>query len=147
MLSKVLIVDDEAELGAVLAEFLHEEGFPVETAQNGLEAARILEQAAGYVVLLDAMMPVLDGYGLIEHLAQRQCLQRHTVLLYSAAGRTARVQALIERGQIAAFLQKPFDLDKLLAYIQRVAAINQAEPLPPPAPSRLRLLPREERGA
>ena len=67
----VLVVDDDLDIREALADTLHDRGFDVVTAANGLEALQLLQTMAvpPSVILLDLMMPVLDGYGF---LAERQ---------------------------------------------------------------------------
>jgi len=119
---KVLIVEDELEIGTVLTEFLEEEGFEVQTVPNGQAALTMLGQEQGYVVLLDVMMPILDGYGVIESLRKDHRLDYHQIILMSAADRQARARALLQAGMIAAYIAKPFEIERLLALVKQSAA-------------------------
>lgn len=106
----------------MLAQALRDEGFVVHTAPNGQAAIKLLEQAPGYVVLLDVMMPLLDGYQVLDWLQQAHRQDHHTIILLSAAGELTRVRALLESGRIACFISKPFDLEHILKLIHSFMA-------------------------
>ena len=141
----VVIVDDELELSTVLSDVLAEEGFTVKTAANGRDAIYVLEQVTHAVVLLDAMMPVLEGYGVIAHFAARRQLDRYVIILYSAAGNLAQIQTLLDTGQIAAFVPKPFDLWELVTLVKQVIA-GQVQPIDRTASLRFRRSERDRAG-
>jgi CheY-like chemotaxis protein len=63
---RVLVVEDEAALRDVLAEYLRTEGFDVDLAVNGVEALRTARQSTPDVLILDVNMPVLDGVAVLE---------------------------------------------------------------------------------
>lgn len=58
----VLIVDDDVAIRKMLVEALSLEGFHTETARNGREALEVLQQGKRWIILLDLMMPVMDGW-------------------------------------------------------------------------------------
>ena len=118
----ILIVDDEPGIREMLAQALRDEGFVVHTAPNGQAAIKLLEQAPGYVVLLDVMMPLLDGYQVLDWLQQAHRQEHHTIILLSAACELTRVRALLESGRIACFISKPFDLEHILKLIHSFMA-------------------------
>ena len=64
----VLVIDDEADIRSVLEQTLAEAGFEVKTAAGGLEGLRLVEQAQPSVILLDLMMPDLDGFEVLNRL-------------------------------------------------------------------------------
>jgi DNA-binding response OmpR family regulator len=107
----VLVVDDEADIREAVAELLVEEGYEVVGAGDGAEALRKAREFHPSVVLLDLMMPGMNGW---EFCAQRKGdpdLERIPVIVLSALG---RVQGLDAVG----YLQKPFELDDLLTAVK-----------------------------
>ena len=89
---------------------LEREGYEVTTARNGFEAIAMLAAADYDVVLLDAMMPKLDGFGVVDELRKTNSpILAHTYLL--TAGESDRLNDLPVRGVIT----KPFDIHILLA--------------------------------
>jgi CheY-like chemotaxis protein len=110
----VLIVDDDKGIRDLLGGLLVEEGYQVATARNGREALEVLRTRAElgpHVILLDLMMPVLDGYAVMETLAADPLLRdAHAIIVMSAAQR-------LSEGHFAAadgLLPKPFALDEVL---------------------------------
>ena len=77
---RVLIVDDDPPSLKMTAFLLAEEGYEVATADNGLDALRLVEQQAPDLVILDVMMPGLDGLQVTQRIRRRSCLThyRHT---------------------------------------------------------------------
>jgi CheY-like chemotaxis protein len=116
--SRVLIVDDEPIIRRFLADGLSGAGFEVSTARNGAEALVRAREQHSDIVLLDLLMPVMDG---ITFLRQRQALPplaKVPVVVLSAAGIDAlRIAA---RLRATAVLAKPIDLAVLSTVIQHV---------------------------
>lgn len=115
----VLIVDDDPAIRTMLVEVLSLEGFPTETAANGLEALEMLRKGKARVVLLDLLMPVLDGRGVMHELQTNTAeRQRHQIILVSALHNLEASRDLDVDGQ----LPKPFTVDQLLNTLEPVLA-------------------------
>lgn len=110
----VLVVDDEADLRGAYGEILQEEGCEVAMAANGAEALSVLAslKEAPCLILLDLMMPVLDGYGFLARLRANPTLPPIPVLVVSAS------EGPLPDGA-QGWLRKPFRLDALLAEVTR----------------------------
>ena len=121
-MTKVLIVDDDEEIRALLQDMLEEEGFKVGTARDGQEALDILQREGGWVILLDMMMPNVDGREVLRRLqANNELRDRNRVALMSAGGRLAQERLHLSADVVEALLPKPFDLDDVLAVVSRLA--------------------------
>lgn len=110
----ILVVDDERDIRDTIAELLAEEGYAVEEAGDGAEALAKARDCKPIVVLLDLMMPGMNGW---EFRARQQGdpeIATIPVIVLSALGRVPGVDA-------AAFLQKPFGLEDLLTVVRRHA--------------------------
>lgn len=111
----VLIVDDEYAIVDALSGLLEDEGYGVRAAANGRDAlARIAEARPG-ILLVDLMMPVMDGRELVATLRADPQLRTLPIILLSAVPRS-----IFERHGVieaSAYLQKPFDVHELLATI------------------------------
>jgi CheY-like chemotaxis protein len=106
--ANVLIVEDDPDILSSLAEVLREEQFEVDTAANGYQALSRLEAQMPDLILLDLMMPLMDGWKFLEVARQRFPAMRAPVVLLSA------VHGLSDEAQrlgVSAFLAKPFDLE------------------------------------
>ena len=111
----VLVVDDQEVIRDTLQTALDDEGFTVETAANGQEALEILGRWKPCVVLLDLMMPVMDGWAFCAE--QRRSGDTTPVVLLSAAGELAdEAKTLCAAG----FIAKPFDIDHVISAIEGV---------------------------
>ena len=108
----ILIVDDDPAILATVAEILHDEGYSVRMAGNGLEGLVTLEQQLPALILLDMRMPVLDGWGFVQALREREVRVPFVVL---TAAQDARRWA--QEVGASGFLAKPFDLVELLAIV------------------------------
>ena len=107
----VLIVDDEAPIRKMLVEVLQLEGYPTETASNGREAVDILLRSGPRIVLLDLLMPVLDGRGVMAELAAMpEERAKHRIVLISAWDRLETARDL----DVDSTLSKPFTVPQLL---------------------------------
>ena len=106
----VFIVEDDVDTREMLGRFLELEGYRVESAANGKLALERLDAGApACVILLDLMMPVMDGWQFRREQAQHAALADIPVIVVSAAGRD-RIQQI----DADAYLSKPVDLDELL---------------------------------
>lgn len=117
--TRILIVEDDAAIRETLAEVLAGEGFAVSCASNGAEALdRLALETAPNVILLDLMMPVMDGWAFrdVQRLDPR--LSGIPVLVLSASHGDDR--AAIDALGAAAFLAKPYDLDDLIDTVHRL---------------------------
>jgi two-component system response regulator CpxR len=119
---RLLIVDDDAELSALIQEFLEREGFSVDSAldgQNGLEQA----QQGGYdLVVLDVMLPGLDGFQILKRLR----LSSHVpVLMLTARGEDVDRIVGLELGADD-YLPKPFNPRELAARIKAILRRTEA---------------------
>jgi DNA-binding response OmpR family regulator len=120
--SKVLVVDDEPAIRALVAKIVERAGHPVDTARDGAEAIQKIEQTQYAVVVLDLMMPNIDGYGLIQHLKAREGVKPAVIVV--SAGDSAALRQL-DGAMVHSILRKPFDIDVLGDLI--TAAVKAAE--------------------
>ena len=116
----VLVVDDDALIRAVVTMALEDVGYRVDTACNGSEALRVADEHEPDAIILDAMMPVMDGWEFLARWRTRPAERRAPVLVISAA---LGKQAALDRGATA-YLSKPFDLDTL----EKICDVLDAEP-------------------
>jgi CheY-like chemotaxis protein len=113
---KVLVVEDHADLREMLAVLLEAEGFAVETATNGAEALRSLEErCCPSVILLDLMMPVMTGDEFRQKQLENPRYSHVPVICMTAAhdggDRAARLKA-------DDYFQKPVDFERLLTAVR-----------------------------
>lgn len=119
---RILIVEDDDVARAALAEMLHEDGYIVEIAADGLSALLKLTAFAPDLVLTDYNMPGLDGLRLLRQI--RAQMPTLPVILMSAID-TAEGESLFQRARndgAVGFQEKPIDFDKLIQAIKQALA-------------------------
>ncbi len=115
MAKSILIVDDDADIQSALRRILEAEEYTVDTAEDGLIALEKLESRKVDLILLDLMMPRMDGYAFVTEF-QRRGWQESIPFIVFSANVKARVDQLGAQG----FLKKPFDIEVLLNTISQV---------------------------
>jgi len=115
----ILVVDDDAAIRDVVADILQMSDYNVRTASNGAEALDQIQTDLPSAVLLDLMMPIMDGWEFLRRCRVIPSFKSLPVVVMSAAHDTASVAK--ELGA-QAYLTKPFDMDTVLEIIARVAA-------------------------
>ena len=108
---RVLVVDDNQGMQELLQTLLELENYEAIIAQNGLVALEKLETVKPDLILLDLMMPEMDGFAFVEELQRRE-LHSHIPILVMTAG--AHVKARTEQMGLHNYLEKPFDLFQFL---------------------------------
>ena len=108
----ILVVDDERDIRDTIAELLAEEGYAVEEAGDGAEALAKARDCHPVMVLLDLMMPGMNGWEFRARQRGDPELAAIPVIVLSALGKVPGVDA-------AAYLQKPFGLEDLLSAVRR----------------------------
>jgi CheY-like chemotaxis protein len=111
----VLIVDDEFGIVEAVRDLLADEGYRTAIALNGREALDRMAQERPSMVLLDYMMPVLNGPGVLEAILRSPDLRDVPVVMMSASP-----PEFWQHLPCAGFLPKPFDIDQLLAMVHRI---------------------------
>jgi DNA-binding response OmpR family regulator len=115
----IIIIDDEFGLSDVLAETLSDSGYRVFTAVNGMQGLELMAEHQPDLVLLDYMMPLLDGPGVRRAMQADPKLAQIPVVMMSAMP-----EAVVRRRtqDYFAFLRKPFDFDALLTVVTKALA-------------------------
>ncbi|RKH73494.1 response regulator [Corallococcus interemptor] len=114
-MSRILVVEDEETLADAIRDVLQDAGFEVQVARNGLEALRELEAGTPDVLLLDLMLPLLDGRGLLTRMRSQEHLRELPVVVMTSASRKA-----LADHPVGSFLQKPVTAVGLLKALKAV---------------------------
>ncbi len=117
MTARILVVDDSPTIRKVVASILEGHGYDTLPAGDGLEALSVLEAEPVDLVLLDFVMPRMNGFQLCREIRSRPPLALTPVILMSAKGDKIRGRFLQQTGAIDA-ITKPFDARGLLAVIE-----------------------------
>ncbi len=125
---RILIVDDNDDLRKALTQYISsQQGMKVVgQAADGLEALDILSRNTVDVMLLDMIMPKLDGFGVLSQLQKRPPLQRPEVIAVTALGRDDFVRRAVHLG-VSYYMIKPVEMPALLDRIRDICQhLNQA---------------------
>jgi len=114
--TSVLVVDDEPQVVWMLQFSLEAEGYRTYAARNGQEALDELAEHRPSLMLLDIMMPVMDGWSVLERLRQFPADERPKVIIVSARS-SLRDRAKATELGADAFVAKPFSVDELMGVI------------------------------
>ncbi|HEX7189941.1 MAG TPA: response regulator [Thermoanaerobaculia bacterium] len=113
---RVLVVDDDEAIRKLIAAILRRRSFLVDTVANGEEALRKLAEHPYSLMLLDLMMPRVDGYTVIERVRDQKI--EVEIVVVTAAG-ASQVNA-IDRSRVRAIISKPFDVTQLVEVVSKV---------------------------
>ncbi len=127
----VLIVDDNETNRDTLARRLRQQGCRYEMAENGAEAIAMIQPHKYDLILLDIMMPEVDGYSVLSHLKNDPELKRLPVIMISAVEEMESVMKCMELGADD-YLTKPLDPNLLKAAVERCVRSKVALPVEPP---------------
>lgn len=135
---RIAMAEDNEELRAIMVESLRREpGVKlVGEAGNGLDAVKMVLEAHPDVLLLDMIMPGLDGFGVLSRLQQIPAEKRPQVIAVTALGRDDFIRRAVDMG-VSYYMIKPVEMDVLMARIRDIAA----PAIPAPRESRAPAMP------
>ncbi|MEX1383693.1 response regulator transcription factor [Lutibacter sp.] len=118
-MKKILIVDDEPNIVMSLEYIFKKENFEVFIARDGSEAIEIAEDNLPDIVLLDIMMPNVDGYQVLKHLKNSSKLKDIKVLFLSAKNKVSDIELGLQLGADK-YISKPFSTKKLVKEVKEL---------------------------
>jgi DNA-binding response OmpR family regulator len=116
---KILIVDDDPYILMSLEFLMKKHGYNVMVARNGAEALEIVNSQVPDLILLDIMMPDVDGYAICQHIKSTKKLQDAKVVFMSAKTKEADIQKGYDLGA-SLYITKPFSTRDLIKQIQEL---------------------------
>ena len=120
---KILVVDDEPHIVKLIATRLEANGYDVITGSNGEEAIETARTAHPDLILLDVLMPVMDGYTFVKIAKEDKEIKSIPIIILSAKD---RMSDLFKSEGIKDFLVKPCRADELLSVVKKYLAENTA---------------------
>jgi DNA-binding response OmpR family regulator len=119
----ILAVDDDPAILDVVAQVLVDEGYHVLTAGGGRAAVELAREHVPKLILLDLMMPEMNGWQVVAELRASPQTRAIPILLLSARRDTELMATDLG---VNSYLEKPFDLDELLTRVRRILALSGA---------------------
>jgi DNA-binding response OmpR family regulator len=115
----ILVVDDSTTNVVLLEAVFDEKGYKIKTAFSAKEAFGIIEKQIPNLILLDLLMPKINGFDFLRQIRRRKATRNTPVIVVSAATDEENVQKIMEMGAID-FIKKPIDLDYLVEKVESV---------------------------
>lgn len=113
---KILVIDDDVAIRVLLHAVLKRMNLEVDLAEDGQDGLARLNEGRYDLVLLDLMMPRMNGYEFLDHVSKNSTSRPH-IIVFTAAGK--RGVDKIPPGKICASILKPFDLETFVELIRR----------------------------
>lgn len=117
MKKRILIVEDESSILDLLVLLLSREGYEVYSCQNGREAVAEMKKVHPHMVILDVMLPGLDGSSIVKIMSEDELLESTPVIITSALVESERL--FKQYPQVKGFASKPFALTSFLAMVKK----------------------------
>ena len=130
--TNILIVDDEPMMREALRNVLESEGYDVSQAENGRDACEAVSNNLPHLVLLDAMMPLMDGFQVLDVLRKNPDTANLPVIMLTSTPAEFGEQAALNYG-VAHYISKPWNADMVHSAVKSVLrSVNVPIPTPPP---------------
>ncbi len=111
-----MVVEDQAEIRTIVEKYLRKEGYAVLSAANGFEALELFNEGAVHLVILDVMMPGIDGFEVLKEI--RKLSEVPVVMLTARHGEVDRVRGF--RAGVDDYVVKPFSAKELMLRVHRL---------------------------
>ena len=123
---KVLIVDDNPKNVQLLAKLLSDNGYTIETAMSGVEALELVEEDEFDLILLDIMMPVMDGFEVCDKIKQKETNKDLPIIFLTAKTDIESISMAFSKGGWD-YLTKPFNTEELLARVHTQIELKKSK--------------------
>lgn len=117
--TKVLVVDDEPNIVQTLKDRLEMNDYEVLTAHNGVDGLKAAQDGTPDIILLDVIMPMMDGHEMLEQLREKEWGKAISVIMLTARSQAQDIARARSCG-IDDYIIKPFDLSELLEKIENI---------------------------
>ena len=115
----VLVVEDEADVRTLVSRTLELEGYRVLQAMDGEAGLKVLTETRVDLVLLDLLLPVLDGWAVLQRIKENPELKAAPVIVFTASASLQKREEAFKLGA-SEYLMKPLNLDDLIKTVRRV---------------------------
>lgn len=115
-MADIIVVEDNVELGELLSDFLRAEGYDVYLAESGEEGLEIYNSEGAKLVILDVMLPGIDGFGVCRRIREQD--NTPILMLSARGGKEDKLNGLLQGADD--YMEKPYDIDLLLAKVKGI---------------------------
>lgn len=124
--TKILVVDDESAIRELLSGFLESEGYVVHTAKSGNEALTEADEFEPDLIMLDIILPDLDGISVYQELKKKSASSRIPVIFFSTLGKESIPHSFKEESHTPyALISKPVKEDLLIREVKKLLKVSE----------------------
>jgi DNA-binding response OmpR family regulator len=120
MSKKILVVDDEKDIVEIISIFFEREGYEVVGAQDGIEALEKIAAEKPALIIMDIMMPKLDGHSVNIKLKENPETKDIPVIIITGKGHLREIVMAKNDVTVADYLEKPFQMKELLEKVKSI---------------------------
>jgi CheY-like chemotaxis protein len=120
MPKKILVVDDEKDVIYILEDALKKEGYDIESASDGVEALEKVSRFMPDLIILDIMMPKLDGHSVNLKLKESTATAKIPVIFITAYGQLKELLDTREEFPVAGYIEKPFPVSTIIGKVKEL---------------------------
>lgn len=121
MSKRILLIDDDSNVANYVKFRLQKKGYEIHHIENGLDGVEAIKNLKPDLVILDMMMPGIDGREVAEIVSEKKLMDLSRIIVLSGKEVSEEVKALFELG-VHDYLQKPINIDNLVIRIERALA-------------------------
>ncbi|MBI2070616.1 MAG: response regulator transcription factor [Elusimicrobia bacterium] len=122
---RIVVIEDDPDVYELLDTILQQKQYNVKLARNGLDGLRLVKDFKPHLVVLDLMIPRMDGFKVLESIRSMDAEPKVKVLVLTALGQVAYVDKALALGADA-YVTKPFEMHRFLGKVQALLANGQA---------------------
>ena len=119
---KIMVVDDDPDILISIRKIFEREGYEVLTVDSGLDCIHEIERGFKGIVLMDIMMPFMDGWDTIQEIKKRGLSTNVVISILTAKGTPDHDKLKGVESDIYDYISKPFDVKQLIANVNTIAA-------------------------
>ncbi len=120
---RLMVVDDDPDILITIRRIFEKEGYEVFTVDSGIDCIKELERGFKGIILIDIMMPFMDGYDTIEEISKRGLANNVVISILTAKGIPDRNRINDLESYIYKYFTKPFDVKELIANVRQMIAM------------------------
>ena len=123
MKKRIMVVDDDPDILIVIRKIFEKEGFEVLTVDSGMDCIKELERGFRGVILMDIMMPFMDGWDTIEEITKRGYETNVVISILTAKGTPDHEKMRGLESHIYDYITKPFDVEQLILHVKNMVSM------------------------
>ena len=118
---RILAIDDESDVLMIVRTALEAEAYEVATATNGVDALALADEQDFDLILLDVMMPGMDGFEVMRRLREQEKTRKTPIVMLTGLAEKSMVKQALDLG-VSHYIVKPFEFQEFLQVIDRALA-------------------------